>query len=117
MTRMEKLYQITKQMDALLDQSITQENREQIIHDLNKLIEERDQYLKLLSAPYSKTEEKIGHKVIQLNQTVEKRMQTLFQQLKKEMQQIKQQKKSNRSYMNPFEHTHSADAMFLDQKK
>lgn len=117
MNNIYKLYNITKELDDLLDQPVTRTNREAIIQQLNELIEKRGKYINKLSPPFSDEEKKIGQTIIRLNKTIQHNMQKLFNGLKVEMKQVKKQKRSNQSYTNPYEKVRSLDGMFLDQKK
>lgn len=117
MNRLEKIYELTLELKKLFDQKIQTRNREEVIVRLNELLEIRGEYMKQLTPPYTEEETKLGQQLIPMNEQIEKQIQKLFHDLKKEMRQFKKQKKSNQSYLNPYEQVQTNDGMFLDKKK
>jgi len=116
MSRLQELYQITKKLEKLFEQTITSKNRESIIEEISYLIDQRGKYMDQLTPPYTETEKKLGKEIVHLNRTIEKEMNKIFRDLKREMQQMKIQKKSNQSYMNPFKSVQALDGMYMDSK-
>lgn len=117
MNRLLKVQEVTIQLKELFDQDIHADNREAVIEKLNDLLEQREKDIKQLSPPYTAEENKLGEKLIPLNNEIEKKIQQIYKDLKIEMIQFKKEKKSNRSYSNPYEHVQTNDGMFLDKKK
>lgn len=117
MNRVEKVYDVTVQLKEILDQEVTSNIRESVIQQINELLEHRGSYLEELTPPYSDEEKNLGNKLIPINQSIEKQLQELFQQLKVEMKQFNKQKKSNQTYRNPYKDVQTMDGMFLDKKK
>lgn|SRR5690625_5111790 len=116
MNRLKDLYQITKELSGVFDQQITSINRDDLIGKINKLIEQRSQYIVRLKPPYSEAEKIIGKEIVEMNKEIVKEMNELFSHMKKEMQHIRKQKKSNQSYVYPFKNVQSMDGMFMDSK-
>lgn len=117
MNRLEEIYNLTKRMEETLDQSITSQNRESIIKEITVLIEKRGTSMDKLTPPFSVDEKLLGKKVVKLNETIEKEMESLFETLKKDMRQVNKQKESNRTYINPYGNIKSTDGMYLDSKQ
>ncbi|MFD1038876.1 flagellar protein FliT [Virgibacillus byunsanensis] len=117
MNRLSRLYNITVQLDKILNQTISSKNREEIITTVNQLIEQRGDYLNQVTPPLTADEKIIGKEVVVLNEKIEEQMNDLFDSLKQEMKQMKKQKKSNQSYINPYKSVQAMDGMFLDNKK
>lgn len=117
MNKVQKLYDMTKKLYDILNQPITNYNREEVIKQINTLVEKRGHYIDRLAPPYTNEEKKIGQDIIRFNKKIQEHMQQLFNDLKIEMKQVKKQKRSNRSYTNPYESVRALDGMFLDQKK
>ncbi len=117
MNRVEPVYELTLQMKQLLNQEITGKTRESIIDQLTALITQRGIAMKALNPPYTEAEKQLGKELMQFNEEIQSKMQTLFSDLKKEMKQVKMQKKSNQSYTNPYKNIQTMDGMFMDSKK
>lgn len=116
MERVQKIYEKTEQLHQLLKQEITSQNRESLIVEVTKLIDERGQYMEGLTPPYTEEEQQIGQALIPMNREIEQRMNKLFNHLKSEMKQVQRQKKSNAQYKNPYKSVDTADGMFMDSK-
>lgn len=116
MNRLAGLYEVTKQLETILDQEITSANREKIIEQVNQLIEARGVHMDALTQPYNEAEQVTGKAIVVLNASIQNKMQILFEGLKEEMRQVQQQKKVNQSYTNPYKNTPSINGMFMDSK-
>ncbi|WP_188454132.1 flagellar protein FliT [Virgibacillus oceani] len=117
MNRLDSVYQITKQLEALLVQTISSKNRETVIGEINILIEKRGKLIKNATPPFNDDEKQTGEKLVEMNNAIQQKMDTLFAELKLEMKQIKRQKKSNKTYINPYEKVNTIDGMFMDSRK
>ncbi|MEC5422852.1 flagellar protein FliT [Virgibacillus sp. C22-A2] len=117
MNRLRDLHRITIELKEVLEQETTSKNRESIIEKVNLLVEQRGSHLQELAAPYTMEEKQTGRELVLINEEIQDKMQLLFNELKSEMKQMKKQKKSNRTYSNPYEKIQSLDGMFMDSKK
>lgn len=117
MNRLESIYDLTKQLDSLLDQEIPQEQRADVIEKINQLTEERGRQMVRLEPPFSMDEKQTGEKLIPLDTQINARLEEIFTNLKGEMRTVKKQKTSNSKYVNPYQNLSSLDGMFLDHKK
>ncbi|WP_099159883.1 flagellar protein FliT [Virgibacillus ndiopensis] len=117
MNRLDSLYQVTKQLEEILDHDVSPGNREQVIGEINELTEKRGDLLKKVMPPFNDTEKLTGEKLVEMNNKIQQKMNSLFVELKQEMKQIKQQKKSNKTYTNPYENVKTIDGMFMDSRK
>ena len=116
MNRLNELYELTKQLEGLFEQEITVKNREDIIHQINQILDQRNHCLEKVFPPYTEAEKALGKKIVHLNTNIQKEMNLIFNDLKHEMQQIRKQKKSNQSYAHPFKSIQTMDGMFMDSK-
>lgn len=114
--KLEKVYELTIQLQELLADSVSPKDRDNTIDKLNQLIDERGQWMEKLSPPYTDEEKKLGEKIYELNLGVQEKMQLLFQEIKQEMAQVKRQKKTQQSYANPYKDLSTSDGTFLDRK-
>ncbi|HLS09725.1 flagellar protein FliT [Lentibacillus sp.] len=116
MNKLQTLLDITKQLDQVLEEDAHTKNRDEVIERVNELIEKRGKLLETINPPFSDNEQKLGKNIVALNKQIQGKLNQLFNDLKLEMKQVKKQKKSNRSYMNPYENVKIADGMFMDSK-
>ncbi|HLR08884.1 MAG TPA: flagellar protein FliT [Bacillota bacterium] len=117
MNRLTALLEVTKQLEQVLDQPVNPQNRESIISAINTLVEKRSACIKKLVPPYTEDEKQLGRDIVQRNEWIQARMNTIFDELKQEMKQINKQKSSKQSYTNPYKHVQTMDGMFVDRKK
>ncbi|SET09729.1 flagellar protein FliT [Oceanobacillus limi] len=117
MNRMKDIYDITLQLNEIVNQDITAKNRQAVIEQINQLIDKRGNAMHEAKPPFSAEEKLIGEKLIPLNKDIEAKMRVIFDDLKQEMKQSKKQKKSNKTYINPYDKVQTADGMFMDRKK
>ncbi|TFJ93308.1 flagellar protein FliT [Lentibacillus salicampi] len=116
MNDLRTLLDVTKQLDNLLDEAVHAKNRDAIIEQVNHLIETRGKHLNAIDPPFTEEERKLGESLVVLNEQIQDKLNQLFNDLKLEMKQMKKQKKSNRSYINPYENVKTADGVFMDSK-
>ncbi|RYG74397.1 flagellar protein FliT [Lentibacillus lipolyticus] len=117
MNRLQELWDTTEELHHVLHAAMEAKDRETTIEQMNRLIERRSEIMKRLQPPFSEAENRLGKKLVCLNKQVQVQMDNLFDELKQEMRQMKKQKKSNRTYVNPYEHVQTMDGMFLDSKQ
>lgn len=117
MNRLKPLYQVTLELEELLDQEITSKNRESIISDVNLLVGTRGDLLQEVTPPFTEEEKWIGEQLVIMNNTIQQKMTAIFTDLKQEMKQVKKQKRSNKTYTNPYKNIKTIDGMFMDSKK
>src|SRR5690625_7953976 len=73
-----EVYTITLEMDALLKQEITSENREDIIKQLSDLLQIRASKMIGIKAPFTAHEQEMGDNIIKLNDEYYDYMTYLF---------------------------------------
>lgn len=116
MSSLHAILDVTSQIEGILHQSITPNNRESIISEITILIEKRGRMMEALAPPFSEEEKYLGKKVVKLNEEIERKMESLFEALKQDIRKVNKQKESNRSYINPYGNIKSTDGMYLDSK-
>lgn len=117
MNQLQKIYDVTKQLEEVLHEKVNAKDRDTVIEQVNHLVEQRGELLNEITPPYTEEEKKLGKELVTLNEQIQVKMNTLFDDLKLEMKQVKKQKKSNRTYVNPYENVKSLDGIYLDSKK
>ncbi|WP_042222461.1 flagellar protein FliT [Oceanobacillus manasiensis] len=116
MNRVKPVYDVTLRLEKVLSQETTPKNRETIIEQVNQLVELRGKQMEKVFPPFSNEEIQLGELLLGMNRTIEEKMESLFRDLKLEMKQVKKQKKSNRTYINPYEKVSSRDGKFMDSR-
>lgn len=106
----------TKQLLALLEEGFPKENREQYIDSVNKLLDGREEILKVIPDLSNLLDEDVKQQLINLEKKIESLMGDYLGIIKKDLQVLQLQKKNMTHYSDPYENI-SADGMFLDKKK
>src|SRR4051812_13013054 len=78
MNRLEPIYNLTLELNKLLDEPITAKSREVVITDLNRLLIKRGVEMENLNAPFSTEEQNLGEKLVPINEAVQRKMQVIF---------------------------------------
>ncbi|SNZ05182.1 flagellar protein FliT [Terribacillus aidingensis] len=117
MNRVQALYNTTVELDTLVSQHVTTENREDVVQTLTVLMKARSQQMEELQPPFSAEEEKLGKALLPLNERISSHVQQIFDQLKLDMRTIKKQKQSGKKYINPYASMQTLDGRFLDKRK
>jgi flagellar protein FliT len=117
MNRVQALYDTTLELDTLVSQQVTTENREVVVQSLTELMKARSQQMEELQPPFSPEEEKLGKALLPLNERISSHVQQIFDQLKVDMRIIKKQKQSGKKYINPYASMQTLDGRFLDKRK
>lgn len=117
MGRLQDLLAVTEKIDRLLDTTYkSNEERMKIIEELNELLEKRGTILKTIVAPYTEEETTLGKQVIELDQSIQAKMEILYDSIRADLKHLKQKKDSNKTYMNPYGKMETIDGMYLDNK-
>ena len=117
MNRVQIVYDISEELLTLLNKEFLDKNRAEIIEKTNILVDKREKYINVLQPPYTDEEKELGKKLISINTEIQTKMHQLYDEVKLELKKVKKQKKSNRSYVNPYANVQNTDGMFLDSKK
>src|SRR5699024_9473663 len=91
MGELKAVYEITKQLEEVLNQ-ISNVDRTELIQQVNELIEQREEMIQRLSKPYSSEEIKIGRQIIHMNDLIKEKMDLLYQKVKEDMKQVQKKK-------------------------
>lgn len=117
MNRVQALYDTTAQLDTLVNQPVTAENREEVVQSLTALLEVRSGQLEELKPPFTTEENLLGKELLPMNERISKQVQNIFDQLKTDIRTINKQKQSGKKYINPYASMHTLDGRFLDKRK
>lgn len=117
MNALKAYIKITDVLLERLQRTQLHKERERLIEEITALIEERETLTLDITPPFSEEEERLGQHAIALDKQLKEELQLLFQAIKKDMRIAKQQQRSNKSYLNPYQHVANYDGKFLDSKK
>lgn len=117
MNRVQALYDTTTQLDILVSQPVTSENREEVVQSLTALLEVRSGQMEELKPPFTTEENTLGKELLPMNERISKQVQQIFDQLKVDIRTIKKQKQSGKKYINPYASMQTLDGRFLDKRK
>jgi flagellar protein FliT len=114
MTAVQRCYDITN--DLLQNvRSISQENREDVISEIEKLLEKRQAILEQLKPPFSKEENELGQEIVKMNRALDTKLSLISNEIKRDMNGLNKKKVSAKKYTNPYESI-NFDGMFYDKK-
>lgn len=114
---LERLFEVTKELEGVLNQPATPKDREALIEQVNHLIEKRGLLMENVNPPFTEREKVMGKKLVMMNETIQSKMTEVLNVLKVEMKQVKKQKASNQNYVNPYKDVRLMDGIYMDSKK
>ncbi|MCP3028111.1 flagellar protein FliT [Halobacillus sp. A5] len=109
--------QYTEELSQQVNQKVKDDNRDEVIQEVQRLLKKRAQMLEGLPQPADEEEKAIVKQIMYLDVDINQKLEFLFNGLKMEMRHMKRQKSSNKKYTNPYESVASYDGMFMDRKK
>ncbi|MFC7063344.1 flagellar protein FliT [Halobacillus seohaensis] len=108
---------ITERLSQKVNQKVTDDNREQVIVDVQQLLDQRSDLINQLPQPETESEKSTVQRVMELDLDINQKLEFLFDGLKGELRNMRKQKSSNQRYTNPYQSVASYDGMFMDRKK
>ncbi|MFD2922582.1 flagellar protein FliT [Halobacillus naozhouensis] len=113
----EQFVSITEQLDEIVQQKVTDQNREAMITQIDELLDGREQILPVLTKPQTSREQDIVNQVLQREPTINQRLEHILNELKVDLRNMKKQRSSKQRYTNPYQSVSGYDGMFMDHKK
>ena len=111
MSPLQKFYELTLELVQVIEKTF---DRDEKIILVDRLLAERELYLKKISRP-DPDEAELAEKVIQLNQKLDMLMAKEKTFIQKDLMQLKQRKENSDKYQNPYASV-SVDGMFYDKR-
>lgn len=112
-----QIHNVTSQLEEVVNQEITKQNREEAIDKINQLLDQREELLNHLSPPYSEEEKQFLQKILKMDESIIPLLEEIFILLKDDIRNLQRSKQSNQKYKNPYNQVSVSDGMFLDKKK
>ncbi|MGD9679256.1 MAG: hypothetical protein AB7V16_13020 [Vulcanibacillus sp.] len=114
MDTVNEIYDITNELKQLLEELPIDEDREEYINKIDKLLERRGKLIEGLSGVLSKEQENIIRKTIDLYDKEKETLNKLFKEIENDLLKTGQKKKlHNRYTQKPI----LLDGMFIDKRK
>jgi flagellar protein FliT len=114
MTAVQRCYDLTKELLQGV-QSINDENRDDIISQIEGLLEKRQIILEQIKPPFSKEENALGKEMAKMNRALDTKLKLISSEIKRDMNGLNKKKTSAKKYTNPYESV-NFDGMFYDKR-
>lgn len=108
-------YEATEKLLHVCQQSFDDSERSSLIKEIEALLSERDSLLQNIKPPFTSEELVMGKQINEWNQTIDKRLRTLFSLVKADIQQTQKKKTNVVKYSNPYE-DYQLDGIFYDKR-
>lgn len=116
MVELEEVIAHTMRIQSLLEDHKDSSHRDQTIEAIQVLLDKRAELIPTLKTPVSVEEKRLTKELLHINKETQKKMNVFLKNIKQDMQTNKLQRKSNQSYMNPYNDVQVADGMYVDKK-
>lgn len=114
MNPVRECYELTKALLAVV-QTITTENREEQIKEIEHLLEKRDRLLNLIKPPFLDEEQQLGQAIVKMNGEIDPKLNTIRNLIQRDINGLNKKKTSAHKYNNPYESV-NFDGMFYDKR-
>lgn len=102
-----RLISLVKEMDA--------EKRDEVIEQIEKVLDERDQLQSQISQPFTAEEEQFGSKLVALEKDVQTGLEQFTKGIRTDIAQSQSKKEHMNNYVNPYSNM-SRDGAYFDSK-
>ncbi|MDN4606827.1 hypothetical protein [Sporosarcina highlanderae] len=109
-------WQETAQQLLSLTGQTDEENRDAVIEEINRLLDERDLLQQEIAAPFTFDEEELGKQLVVLEQQVVKGLSSFTKQIRSDITAAQSKKDHMKSYVNPYANV-ARDGTFYDTKR
>lgn len=92
-------------------------DRDQTIHRIEELLNQREELLPHIKGPFSPEESIAGKRLMQLNEELDVLLATFRAYIQKDMNELEQKKASATRYVNPYASVQEHDGVFYDKRQ
>jgi flagellar protein FliT len=114
MTAVQLCYDLTNDLLQLV-QSFNEENRDDVINQIEELLEKRQDILQQIKPPFSNEENALGQEIVKMNRTLDTKLILISNEVQRDMNGLNKKKVSAKKYTNPYESV-NFDGMFYDKR-
>ncbi|MRG84772.1 hypothetical protein [Salinibacillus xinjiangensis] len=116
MSAVKQLHEMTTEFFQLTTKRTEQNDRDQLLGDIMKYLDTREELIKKVKSPYTDEETRLGKEIVSMDEQIQASLQDILTQLKGSMKQVQNQKRNNTKYMNPYQNVSTVDGMFFDKR-
>lgn len=116
MSVVKNCYVITESLLKLLHH-VDEHKRDDIIMQVEKLLDQRENLLPQIQKPFSKEDTMIGKKLLQLNKQLVLSLEKFNHQILRDLNGLKRKKVTASQYKNPYAATQMSDGAFYDKRQ
>lgn len=113
MNIVKQVYDCTLELLDILQADIERNDK---IDQIEEVLDQREEFIQQMSAPYTDEEKQLGKRLIEMNQKVNQMLQREKLFIQKDLKDLSVKKESNTKYTNPYQNL-STDGMFYDKRK
>lgn len=117
MSSLIELKTITDEFVQLLEKPVSAKDRDQLLEEINRFLDQRDHLLKEIKAPFSEEESDLVTTIMEKDKEIQLKLDHLFLTLKSELRDVKKQKSSSEKYLDPYRNIATHDGSYWDKKK
>lgn len=107
--------EVTEQL-LMLTGPTTEDKRDQVITDIEKIIDKRDKLQGELVGPFTPEEEAFGKELVEQEAQVQKRLALFMKRIRLDITEAQNKKDNMINYMNPYSKV-ARDGTFYDTKQ
>ena len=116
MTIVQQIYELTVSLYSFLNENNHKEdNRDQLIEEVEKRLAERKLLLDQMKPPFSETDQKLGADIAVYDEKIQILFKETLNGIQRDINLIKQKKIQNKRYENPYG-TSYEDGIFFDKR-
>ncbi|MCU9612974.1 flagellar protein FliT [Caldibacillus lycopersici] len=114
MSSLNDFYLVTTELIQRLEEDT--QDRDNQLHDIQLLLNKRDEHAKQMVPPFSEEEQKLGKQILSLNETLIQLLTKQKQIIQTDLRQLQKRKQSGKQYINPYQSIQT-DGYFYDKRK
>jgi flagellar protein FliT len=114
MTVVQRCYDLTNDLLQVV-QSFNEENRDDVINQIEELLEKRQDILQQIKPPFSNEEHALGQEIVKMNRALDTKLILISNEVQRDMNGLNKKKVSAKKYTNPYESV-NFDGMFYDKR-
>lgn len=107
---------LTKRLYELVLQGDKNQDRDQIISNIEGLLAQRERLLPAITPPFTDKEKQLGRKIVEMNKVIDRGLKKIKTGIEADIAGTKKKKTSAQKYVNPYESL-VTDGVYYDRKK